>query len=52
MTSKARKVPKGFNPKSYERPGLTEDEILEIKEVDLFIRWGEKLLTQKNLRQL
>jgi len=23
MASKARKVPKGFNPKSYERPGLT-----------------------------
>ena len=28
---------KGFNPKQYERPGLTEDEILEIKEAfDLF----------------
>jgi len=23
MASKARKVPKGFNPKQYERPGLT-----------------------------
>ena len=28
---------KGFNPKQYERPGLSEDEILEIKEAfDLF----------------
>ena len=27
----------GFNAKNYERPGLTEDEILEIKEAfDLF----------------
>ena len=28
---------KNFNPKQYERPGLTEDEIMEIKEAfDLF----------------
>ena len=27
----------GFNAKSYERPGLSEDEIMEIKEAfDLF----------------
>ena len=30
-------APKGFNAKQYERPGLTEDEIEEIKEAfDLF----------------
>ena len=34
---------KGFNPKSFERPGLTEDEILEIKEAfDLFDTDGYK----------
>jgi centrin-1 len=28
---------RGFNPKQYERPGLIEDEIIEIKEAfDLF----------------
>jgi centrin-1 len=27
----------GFNAKSYERPGLTEEEVIEIKEAfDLF----------------
>ena len=33
----AKQQTKGFNPKQFERPGLTEDEILEIKEAfDLF----------------
>ena len=33
----AKTQTKVFNPKTYERPGLTEDEILEIKEAfDLF----------------
>ena len=33
----SKRVSKKFHPKDYERPGLTEDEILEIKEAfDLF----------------
>ena len=62
MASKARKVPKGFNPKQYERPGLTvinilnyimfqEDEILEIKEAfDLFDTDGGGTIDPKELK--
>lgn len=33
----ASKKPAGFNAKNYEKPGLTEDEVIEIKEAfDLF----------------
>lgn len=33
----APKKPAGFNAKNYEKPGLTEDEVIEIKEAfDLF----------------
>ena len=35
--NKSKPKVKNFNPKQFERPGLTEDEILEIKEAfDLF----------------
>jgi len=30
MASKARKVPKGFNPKEFERPGLTVNNQISI----------------------
>lgn len=34
---KASTKSKQFNPKAFERPGLTEEEVLEIKEAfDLF----------------
>jgi centrin-1 len=33
----APKKPAGFNAKNYEKPGLTEDDVIEIKEAfDLF----------------
>ena len=42
---------KQFNPKSYERPGLTEEEILEIKEAfDLFDTDGSGTIDPKELR--
>jgi Ca2+-binding EF-hand superfamily protein len=40
-----------FNPKAYERPGLTEDEILEIKEAfDLFDTDGGGTIDPKELK--
>ncbi|KRX03957.1 hypothetical protein PPERSA_12404 [Pseudocohnilembus persalinus] len=42
---------KGFNPKQYERPGLTEDEIMEIKEAfDLFDSDGGGQIDPKELK--
>ena len=41
----------GFNPKDYEKPGLTEDEILEIKEAfDLFDTDGGGSIDPKELK--
>lgn len=41
----------GFNPKLYEKPGLTEDEILEIKEAfDLFDTDGGGSIDPKELK--
>ncbi len=40
-----------FNPKQYEKPGLTEDEILEIKEAfDLFDTDGGGSIDPKELK--
>ncbi len=40
-----------FNPKKYERPGLTEDEIEEIKEAfDLFDTDGSGAIDPKELK--
>lgn len=40
-----------FNPKAYEKPGLTEDEILEIKEAfDLFDTDGGGSIDPKELK--
>src|ERR1041384_6329202 len=40
-----------FNPKMYEKPGLTEDEILEIKEAfDLFDTDGGGSIDPKELK--
>ena len=42
---------KPFNPKTYEKPGLTEDEILEIKEAfDLFDTDGTGAIDPKELK--
>ena len=43
--------PKGFNAKQYERPGLTEDEIEEIKEAfDLFDTDGSGTIDPRELK--
>jgi Ca2+-binding EF-hand superfamily protein len=43
--------PKAFNPKQYERPGLTEDEIEEIKEAfDLFDSDGSGTIDPAELK--
>ena len=43
--------PKGFNAAQYLRPGLTEDEILEIKEAfDLFDTDGGGSIDPKELK--
>ena len=43
--------PKVFNPKQYERPGLTEDEIEEIKEAfDLFDSDGSGTIDPAELK--
>ena len=43
--------PKVFNPKQYERPGLTEDEIEEIKEAfDLFDSDGSGTIDPSELK--
>ena len=45
-----KRAPK-FNPKKYERPGLTEDEIEEIKEAfDLFDTDGSGQIDPKELK--
>merc|ERR1712096_187537 len=42
---------RGFNPKKYERPGLSEDEIEEIKEAfDLFDTDGSGTIDPKELK--
>jgi len=42
---------KAFNPKQYERPGLTEDEIEEIKEAfDLFDTDGSGTIDPRELK--
>jgi len=42
---------KSFNPKQYERPGLTEDEIEEIKEAfDLFDTDGSGTIDPRELK--
>ncbi len=42
---------KGFNAKNYERPGLTEEEIMEIKEAfDLFDTDGGGTIDPKELK--
>jgi centrin-1 len=47
----AKKEKKGFNAKSYERPGLTEEEVLEIKEAfDLFDTDGGGSIDPKELK--
>ena len=44
-------APKGFNAKQYERPGLTEDEIEEIKEAfDLFDTDGSGTIDPRELK--
>ena len=44
-------APKVFNPKQYERPGLTEDEIEEIKEAfDLFDSDGSGTIDPSELK--
>jgi centrin-1 len=46
----SKRAPK-FNPKKYERPGLTEDEIEEIKEAfDLFDTDGSGQIDPKELK--
>jgi centrin-1 len=47
----ARPGAKNFNAKRYERPGLTEDEIEEIKEAfDLFDSDGSGTIDPKELK--
>lgn len=47
----SKKQPAGFDPKGYVRPGLTEDEILEIKEAfDLFDTDGGGSIDPKELK--
>lgn len=47
-----KKIPGGFKAKDYERPGLSEDEILEIKEAfDLFDTNGGGSIDPKELKQ-
>ncbi|CAG9326852.1 unnamed protein product [Blepharisma stoltei] len=47
----AKSGAKGFNPKQYERPGLTEDEIEEIKEAfDLFDTDGSGTIDPRELK--
>ena len=49
--SKATGGKAGFNAKRYERPGLTEDEIEEIKEAfDLFDSDGSGTIDPKELK--
>ena len=51
-TSKNKVEKKPFNPKLYERPGLSEDEIVEIKEAfDLFDPEKTGLVAPKDLRE-
>jgi centrin-1 len=52
MTGRAaRPGAKNFNAKRYERPGLTEDEIEEIKEAfDLFDSDGSGTIDPKELK--
>ncbi len=56
MTQRSKGNPKAggksnFNPKLYEKPGLTEDEILEIKEAfDLFDTDGGGSIDPKELK--
>ena len=49
---KQRQERQAFNPKHYERPGLSEDEIMEIKEAfDLFDPTKSGFVSPKDLRQ-
>lgn len=51
MAGRGSKPAGGFNPKEYERPGLTEDEIEEIKEAfDLFDADGSGTIDPKELK--
>jgi Ca2+-binding EF-hand superfamily protein len=51
MAGRGSKPSGGFNPKEYERPGLTEDEIEEIKEAfDLFDADGGGTIDPKELK--
>ncbi|CAG9333088.1 unnamed protein product [Blepharisma stoltei] len=51
MAGRAAPKGKGFNPKQYERPGLTEDEIEEIKEAfDLFDTDGSGTIDPRELK--
>lgn len=50
MTSKKGMV-KGFNPKSYVRPGLTEEDVTQIKEAfDIFDTDGSGTVEPKELK--
>ena len=51
ISKMARPGAKAFNAKRYERPGLTEDEIEEIKEAfDLFDSDGSGTIDPKELK--
>ena len=52
MNRNKSKIIKGFNAKQYERPGLTEEEIIEIKDAfDLFDNDGSGTIDPKELKQ-
>ncbi len=51
MNNRQKPKIKGFNAKNFERPGLTEDEILEIKQAfDLFDTDGGGSIDPKELK--